>query len=122
MPGGRKTHNFPYGKPLSVVVTEIAFTAAGIVWMFVGLSRGWRVEVTFVAVFVSILLLHSKLIGNYERTGRAVPIRRQRVVVRFHAGLPAPMLAARMSFFVAVAIMLFFGLTPIAEATAMIGM
>jgi archaellum component FlaF (FlaF/FlaG flagellin family) len=98
---------------------EIGFFAAFLAWGFLaGASKGWRGVVMLVAVLVCILFLHSRLIGVYERIGRAVPIKASRVVVRFREGVPAPMRAARLLFFVAVAIMLFFGFGPVADSTA----
>jgi len=122
MPVARKTHDFPYGKPLALLLAEIAFIAAFLVWGFLGgVSRGWRGYATLVALLISIQFLYSKLIGTYERNGRAVPIKRSRVRVRYPSGLPALMLAVRLSFFAAVAIMLFMGLGPVPESIAKIG-
>jgi hypothetical protein len=52
---------------------------------------------------------------------QAVRIPRPRVVAQFSQGLPAPMLAARLTFFITVAIMVVFGVAPVADSTARIG-
>jgi len=66
-------------------------------------------------------IISTKLHRHYERTGQAVRIARQRVVAQFSQGLPAPMLAARLTFFITVAIMIVFGVAPVADSTARIG-
>ncbi len=118
MPGGRKTHEFSYGTPVPVILIQIAFPITGIAWVFAGLSRGWRVELSFVTVMSLIFLGHAKLLRYYERNGRAVPIPIRRVVVKYPTGWPRPMFAARLAFFVVVGLMIYFGVAPIAEFNA----
>jgi hypothetical protein len=76
---------------------------------------------SYIAVFLVIVFIGTKLDRHYERTGQAVRIPRPNVVVKFSQGLPVPMLAARLAFFVTVAAMVVFGVAPVADSTARIG-
>jgi hypothetical protein len=116
--GGRETHDFPSGKPILLTLLEIVtmiFFAVGL-----GLFQfdGWRTGVPTLAIAVAFAVLHSFLISHYERTGDAIPIARVSVVVKYPRGLPKPLLAARLSFFVVVALMLAFGIGPFQVSTA----
>lgn len=73
---------------------------------------GWRSVTPAVAILVVYAVTRSLLLTRYERTGDAVPIHRISVVVKFPYGFPKPMLAARLAFFVVVAVMLVFGIGP----------
>jgi hypothetical protein len=85
-------------------------------------SRTLASAIAIIVVFLAIGFINTKLQGHYERTGEAVRIPRPpRVAVKFSQGLPFPMLAARLSFLVTAAIMVAFGLLPVAESTARIG-
>jgi hypothetical protein len=118
----RKTHDFPYGRPPALLLAEVAFIGAFLVWGFLGgVSHGWRGWAALVALLIVIEFLYSKLLGAYESNGRAVPLKRPRIAIRYSSGLPLPMLAVRFSFFAAVVVMLFMGLGPVAESTARIG-
>jgi len=110
MPSGGRTHDFPNGTPIPVLVLWVAWPALGFVWLVFGggFSPGERHWLPFVAVAVSIFFVYSRVIAHYERTGQAIPIRKVTVVTKFQNGLPKPMLAARASFFLTVALMLFF--------------
>jgi hypothetical protein len=117
MPGGRKTHDFPHGKPFALVLTEIVFASVFLGWMISGaFSESWRHSVPFVGVIVAVLFIYHNLIRTYERTGQAVPIKRPKVIVKF--GLPVPILAARVAFFVTVATMVLLSVGPLTDATA----
>ena len=118
----RKTHDFPYGKPIALLLAEVAFIIAFLVWGFLGgVTRGWRGYTTLIALLIAMDFLYSKLIRAYERNGRALSIKRPRVRVEYPSGLPGLMLAVRFSFFAAIAIMLFMGLGSVPESTAKIG-
>jgi hypothetical protein len=122
LPAGRKTHDFPRGKPLALIATEIASVAAFIASMIVGgLSQGWRRAVPSIAVVAAVLFLYSSLIRTYERLGIAIPVKRRKIIVKFVGGLPAPMLAARVVFVLTVVIMVFLGVGPLSDSTARIG-
>jgi hypothetical protein len=107
MVGGRKTHEFPHGRPRPLTVNEICFPVAMIATMVFGATlEGWRRFVPFGAVLFVLLFAHSLLLRHYERTGRAMPIKRERIVVRYVKGLPVPIVLARASLFATAAIML----------------
>jgi len=110
MPGGRRTHEYPYGKPFPLLVIDIATGIVGICWV-VFASRGWPYIVGILAVFLGLAAIASNLTKWYERTGLAVRIPRV-VAVGFTKGTPAPIRALRVAFFVFVAALLFFGLAP----------
>ena len=117
MIGGRRTHDFPNGTPLPLTLTGVGSAAAFLAWAgWGGPSKGWLGVSTIIGLFVCVLFLYSKLITHYERTGRAVPIVNRRVVVHFRDGFPLPMLCARLSFALVVAIMLFFSFWPLPDS------
>jgi hypothetical protein len=121
MVGGRKTHDYPKGKPLPLWLSQIGYAAAFIFVIIFG-SHGWIRGLPFVALMVAFLFLHSSLIRRYERSGRAIPIARPKTtVVKFVDGTPTPILALRYAYFVLVALMILFGLAPFADRTARIG-
>src|SRR4051794_32944441 len=110
--GGRSTHEFPHGKPLTLTLLDAAFAglcalAVGISVLLSGLNR-WRSATPAIAIWIVYAVIRSWLLTRYERTGDAVPIKRINVVVKFPQGFPRPMLAARIAFFVVLAIMLLF--------------
>ncbi len=112
--GGRKTHEFPHGKPVLLTVVDVGF--AGLCALVFGMSvvvfglDGWRSITPAIAILIAYGITRSLLLTRYERTGDAVPIHRISVVVKFPHGFPQPMLAARLAFFVVVALMLFFAI------------
>ena len=114
--GGRRTHDFPHGKPLSLTLTDTAF--AGLFVLTLGISElvfglnGWRAIAPPIAIFVAYAITRSLLLTRYERSGDAIPINRVSVVVRFPNGFPKPMLAARLAFFIVAGLMLVFGIGP----------
>jgi hypothetical protein len=119
MPGGGKTHNFPQGKPLPIVLLEITFAAVTVLWLFAWGS--WVRAALVITIFFALGFVYSKLLGRYERAGHAVPIVRRTVVTKFLDGVPRPILALRYAFFVMVALMIVFGIVPMPEATAHAG-
>ena len=120
MVGYRRTHNYPHGKPFPLVLLDIVMAVLVGLWVFL-IPGHWPRAIAIIAVFLVIALISTKLHRHYERTGQAVRIPRPRVVVKFSQGLPVPMLAARLAFFVTVAIMVVFGVAPVAGLTARIG-
>jgi len=112
MPGGRKTHDFPKGTPLPIVLINIVAVIVGVLWL-VSFSRGWMSAVAASAAWICVLLIWHKLIQFYEHRGLAVPIPRPQIKrITFPAGTPAPLLALRYAFFIVVFVMLGFGLAP----------
>jgi hypothetical protein len=120
MVGYRKTHNYPYGKPFPLVLLDIVMAVLVGLWVFL-IPGHWPRAIAIVAVFLVIAFISTKLHEHYERTGQAVRISRPRVVALFSQGRPVPMLAVRLTFFITVAIMVAFGVAPVADSTARIG-
>jgi hypothetical protein len=121
MPGGyRKTHTYPQGKPFPLVLLNIAVAILFAVWLFVG-AGSWPRTFGIFAIFLLIMFIDTKLHRRYEQTGQAVSIPQPRVVVKFPEGLPALMLTARIAFFVTVAILVIFGVAPMPDSTAWVG-
>lgn len=120
MPGGRQTHSFPKGMPAPLWLLRILFFTAMLLWMVFSDGAVWWLRFgPIAALMAGYALVGNKLLSHYERTGPAIPLpRRQITVVRYPSGLPAGMLFARCAFFVTVAVMLVFGLAPLAESTA----
>lgn len=122
--GGRRTHEFPFGKPVLLSFLEVA--SAGLFVLVLGVSvlvngfDNWRAFVPAIAVVIAFETAKSLLLERYERIGKAIALKRKRitVVVRFPHGFPKPMLAARLSFFIVVACMLLFGCGPFSFDTA----
>lgn len=120
--GGRRTHEYPQGKPLLLTLTDTAFASlfvvvTGICVLVFGLN-GWVSFAPGVAIFIAYTVARSLLLTRYERTGEAVPLNRLSVVVKYPHGFPKAMLAARLAFFVVVAVMLVFGIAPFPFDTA----
>src|SRR6266852_3029109 len=120
MIGYRRTHNYPHGRPFPVVLLNIVMTVLVGLWVFL-IPGHWPRAIAIIAVFLAIAFVDTKLHRHYERTGQAVRIPRPSLVVKFSQGLPVPMMAARLAFFVTVAIMVVFGVAPVADSTARIG-
>ena len=110
MPGARRTHVYPIGKPFPLVLIDIASGIVCVCWV-VFASRGWPYIFGILAVFQMLAAIASKLTKSYERTGLAVRIQRV-VAVGFTKGTPAPIGALRVAFFIFVAALLLFGLAP----------
>jgi hypothetical protein len=109
--GGRRTHDFPHGRPFFLTFIEIAFA---ILLIISGISFGFenlRSAAPTVALLVAYVVTYSLVIRRYERTGEAVRRRTVNVMVRFPEGFPAPLLAVR-AFLVVVGLMLTFGVGP----------
>src|SRR5690348_12659552 len=114
MVGYRRTHNYPHGKPFPLVLLSIVM--AILLGLWVSLVPGhWPRAMAIIAVVLVIAFIDTKLHRHYEQTGQAVRIPRPRVDVKFSEGLPVPMLATRLAFLVTVAIMVVFGMAPIAD-------
>jgi hypothetical protein len=120
MVGYRRTHNYPHGTPFPLVLLAIVMAILLGLWVFL-VPGHWPRGIVIIAVFLVIAFINTKLHRRYERTGQAVRIPRPRVIVKFSQGLPVPMFAARLAFFVTVAIMVVFGVAPVADSTARIG-
>jgi hypothetical protein len=120
MVGYRKTHNYPHGTPFPLVLLGIVKAILLGLWVFI-VPGHWPRAIGIIAVFLVIAFIDTKLHAHYERTGQAVRIPQPRVVVKFSHGLPVPMLAARLAFFVTVAIIIVLGVAPVADSTARIG-
>src|SRR5260370_14057738 len=121
MPGGRKTHDFPRGTPLPIVLIHIAAVIVGLLWCVL-ISQGWMFAGAASATWICVWLISHKLIKFYERRGLAVPIPRPKVnPSRFPAGTPASLLALRYAFAIVVLVMLGFGLAPMPFARAEFG-
>jgi len=120
MVGYRRTHNYPHGEPFPLVLLDIVMAVLVVLWVFL-IPGHWSRAIAIVTVFLVIAFVSSKLHRHYGQTGQAVRIPQPKVVVRFSQGLPVPMLAARLAFFVTVAIMVVFGVAPVADSTARIG-
>ena len=114
MPGrGRKTHNFPFGRPFHLTLIDIAFPISFIVSAVTFGFKDWRSAAPTIVIVVVYGVTYSLVIGHYERTGLAVPRKKASVILRFPEGLPRPLLAARALFFVVAAPMLVFGIGPV---------
>jgi hypothetical protein len=111
MVGHRRTHNYPHGKPFPLVLLDIVMAVLVGLWVFL-VPGHWPRAIAIVAVFLVIAFISTKLHRRYEGTGQAVRIPQLRVVVKFSQGLPVPIFAARLAFFVTVAIMVAFGVGP----------
>lgn len=115
--GGRRTHDFPHGKPLLLTLTDTAF--AGLFVLVLGISvlvfglNAWRAIAPTFAIFVGYAITRSLLLRRYEYSGDAIPINRVSAVVQFPDGFPKPMLAARLAFFIVAGLMLVFGVGPL---------
>lgn len=120
MVGYRKTHNYPRGRPFPLVLLDVPKVILVAVWVFL-VPGHWSRAIGVVTILLIIAFISRKLHRRYERTGDAVRIPRPRVVVKFSKGLPGLMLTARIAFFVIVAIMVVFGVAPMAASTARIG-
>jgi hypothetical protein len=121
MPGGRKTHDFPQGTPVPIVLIHIAAVIVGVLWV-VSFSLGWMFAIAASAAWICVLLISHKLTKSYERRGLAVPIPRPKVnSIRFPAGTPASLLALRYAFAIVALLMLGFGLAPMPWARAKFG-
>jgi hypothetical protein len=117
---GRRTHDYPHGKPPLLILVEIAAGIVGIFWVAFA-SRGWGYALAIATVFFSLGFVRSRLLTTYERTGDAVRLPRATAVV-FINGTLAPIRALRRAFFVLVAALLFFGLAPMRAPVAKAGM
>jgi len=122
MVGGRKTHEFPNGRPLPLTLLTLSYAAVVLLTIaFVHPSGGFRQFLPSVTALVAIALAHRKLMVYYERIGKAVPVPCSVVVVKYPNGLPVTIIALRVAFFGVVGMMLFFGLAPVADKTARVG-
>jgi hypothetical protein len=104
--------------PASLKVLGVAGVIAVIAWVFL-VPGHWTRGFAVIGILLIIALISEKLHRRYEQTGQAVklPQRRRRMIV-FSKGLPGPMLAARLAFFLTVAVMLVLGWAPVGTSTA----
>jgi hypothetical protein len=117
MVGGHKTHDYPQGTPFPLRLLAIAGAGLCAIWVF-AVPGHWTRGIGVVAGFLALAFISGKLHKRYEQSGLAVPIPRTRLAVKFLQTFPAPMLIARIAFFVAVAVMIGFGAAPIATSFA----
>ena len=121
MIAGRKTHDYPHGKPFPLILVNIGMGLVCVLWVM--LAQGsWARAIGIITIFVALAFIDSRVHRRYERAGQAVPIPRPIGGVKLVNGLPAPLLALRCAFFVLVAILIIFGVAPVKEASAKIGM
>jgi hypothetical protein len=120
MPGNRRTHNYPEGKPFPLVLLDIMMAVLVGLWVFL-VPGHWPRAIGMIALFLLFALARAKLTGHYERTGKAVPIPRRRVLFQFSGALPLPVRAMHLAFFVIVAIIAVFGFASIDDSTAKAG-
>ena len=111
MRGGRRTHNYPHGKPTSLVLVEVAAGIVAIAWLAL-FSWGWLYRVLIPLTFLALGAVHSKLNKSFERSGRAVRIPRV-VAVSYPNGVPSLLRWLRVGFFTAIVVMLLLGFAPI---------
>jgi hypothetical protein len=110
--GGRRTHDFPHGRPFFLTFIEIAFAILLIISAVSFGFQSWRSAAPTLALFVAYGVTYSLVISRYERTGEAVRRRTVNVMVRFPEGFPTPLLVVGIAFFVVVGLMLMFGIGP----------
>lgn len=116
----RRTHTYPQGKPFPLVLLDIGM--AGVVGLWVIVVPGhWTRAIGVIGTFLVFVFISGQFTRHYERTGQAVPIPLQGIIVQFTGALPRPMLAMRLAFFVAVAVMFVFGFAPFTDSTAKAG-
>jgi hypothetical protein len=111
MPGGRRTHDYPNGRPFRLVLFEIMWGISALVWMAF-FYRGWLYQIAIVPVFVIFTLFYSRLVKSYERDGIAVPIPRA-VGVSYEGGKPPMIRGLRIAFFALVGLIVVFGFAPL---------
>jgi hypothetical membrane protein len=120
MVGYRRTHEYPHGTPFPLVLLGIAMVVLALSWVFL-VPGHWHRAIGLVAAFLALAFINTKLHRRYEQTGQAVRIPQARIIAKFPTGLPVPMLVARVAFFVTVAVMIVFGVTPVGDSTAKTG-
>jgi hypothetical protein len=123
MPPGRRTHQFPSGRPKPLIAVEVATVASWFAWVIYapGLMSSLALRaLTYVLFFAAGSFVYTACLKHYERTGRAVRLP-DRWTRTEYGSLPKPVLAVRISFVVTVAVMLVFGFAPMREATAQAG-
>jgi hypothetical protein len=120
MVGYRRTHHYPYGTPFPLVLLGIAMVVLLLSWVFL-VPGHWPPGIGIIGAFLVLGFINGELHKRYEQTGQAVRIPQPKLVAKFPTGLPRPMLAARLGFFITVAVMLVFGLASVAASTSRIG-
>jgi hypothetical protein len=119
--GGRRTHDYPFGKPFPLVLVNVAALVLGVLWVGFGFED-WSRTVGIILLFFALLFVNFKLHQAYERTGLAVQIARPLTVIKFDDGIPVPLLTLRWAFLVFVAVLVVSGVAPLRDATAKMGM
>jgi hypothetical protein len=110
-PAAVKGYYYPHGKPFPIVLIEVAM---GIVVLAMGNIRVGSRPFPRGSVCRG-LCIPSSLERMNGLDVRRIP--RRRGDLKFLGGTPAPMVALRYGFFVVVAMMIVFGLAPLADAT-----
>jgi hypothetical protein len=110
--GGRRTHDFPHGRPLPLTLIPLGFAVALIVSAIAFGFKDWRSATPAVAIFIAYAVTYSLVIRRYEQTGQAIRRRTVNLIVRFPHDFPKPLLAARFSLLIVVVMMLVFGIGP----------
>jgi len=108
----RSTHDYPAGKPLPILLSEVAFGVFALFWVFGSLSW-WRIAI-FGIVLIALLLVRGELLYRYERLGRAVRRPTQKII--FRNGMPVPLRVMRYAVFVPMIAVFAFGMAPLATA------
>jgi hypothetical protein len=108
--GGRKTHDFPHGRPLLLTLISFGFSLSLVASAIAFGFKDWRSVAPTLAILIAYTVTYSLFIRHYERTGQAVRRQTIKLVVTFPNGFPKPLLAARFFFFIMVGTMLVFGI------------
>lgn len=119
MIGGR-THRYPEGRPLPLLLIDLGMVIIGVMWLFL-VPGHWPRAIPVMAALFVMAFISTTLHKRYERSGQAVRIPRPKTVTKFPKGLPGLVLIARIAFFATVAIMLGLGLAPVPVSTARVG-
>jgi hypothetical protein len=96
--------------PAPLVLVEITAGIIGIAWI-VSFSFELHYRVITGAAFLLLMVLRSRLVKSYERSGRAVRIQKA-VAVSYMGRLPVLIRWLRIAFGVVVGLMLLFGFAP----------
>ena len=76
--GGRKTHEFPNGMPLPLLVAETAFPLGIFILVLRFMKAGfhsWSDGVLLAVLAIAFMYIRWRLIHFYERKGLAIPLR-----------------------------------------------
>ena len=115
MPGGRRTHDYPDGKPLPLVLVHLAIVITGLCWIrFV--TSGWLPGIGLTLIIIALGAILSRLNRAYGINGQAVPVPRQQTTIVFPDGKPAPLRMLRYAAVAMVLALVALGISPIPYA------